>query len=653
MSWDLNKLPPGITGNTNERTSFFEDIDQKHVTSFVREFIQNLMDAKSDTCKGPVKVEFTVKEDGYDPIYLQKILKELKPYLKEDGVIQKNTNKTILIAEEYGTTGLTGDLNADVQSSKSDHASYWFQSGKLSEKDKKDLGGAGQGEITYPMSSDDKVCFVLSVREGEKNLKEKKYLYGKCNLHKPPIIKKQRYTHTAFYGVPRKDNFPYPIVDKIEIEAFSKAFGLKRKNINGNSYVIPKIRENSGITERGIIISVIEEYFFPIIKNSLKVHVNNIIINEMNMIDEAFLNQYFDKEKTDFFLFSAERLTSNSNAINLPKTCTDSHKIDLEDSNFKAKPLAVKIKKIKKDFNNKKPVTITIPLTIHKQDGTEKQSKYKIHLKKVNDNYSSKDALLRGALNLRDENHIYGLLEPVFALTEIDENTPIADLVKLSEVPSHNSMKHMRATKEFKHARSTIEIIRKIPKEFAKLLLGLDDAIDANAYSDLFPVGKDGSGNLGWIDPRTVGNKCQICKKTICICPCNRCKKDPCICPCNRCKKNPCICQKELQYFKIEDLSSTSPGSYRVTNGGDQITNFPFEIRLKFAFGTFAQGNVIKKYKPTDFDLSNAKVNDPQNLEVYRKNNELILKIKKSHPLNFYYEIMDLQTDFEFKIEEK
>ncbi len=309
--WIFNELGGGHSRDQNERTNAFRDDNSKHVIYFVRELIQNFLDNISDKWNGPAILKIRIlNESDMDYNYLKEITKGLKPFLKEEGIIQK-TNKVALTVEEFGTTGFCGDLSGNMQTDKSDHARYWHQSGKIHEKRQDQIGGAGHGEITYPMSSQDRCSFAISVREDmKKNDPERTYLFGKCNLSVPPEVKNKLYQHTGYFGNKVPDNFPRPITDKHIIKQFSDAFKLERVDEPGNSYVIPRLRQNSGFDEKEIIKEVINEWFSALALGTCVVHVNDIEINALNVMDETFLSKYLtNQNEIDFLQFVSERLT--------------------------------------------------------------------------------------------------------------------------------------------------------------------------------------------------------------------------------------------------------------------------------------------------------------------------------------------------------
>ena len=340
-------------------------------------------------------------------------------------------------------------------------------------------------------------------------------------------------------------------------------------------------------------------------------------------MDEDFLSKYFSEEDSKFYFFCTERLSSTPIDIKLPDTCIGNRKIDIPEAYFNTKKLKRDLQKARKNFDDFSPITIQCPIYISRKSGKEYKQNFNVYIQKIEQGSTSKYLLLRQSLTLSAENNLTGIPGPVYAITSI-QKPHVAKMLKSAEVPSHVYAKYTNASDAgYKYARETLSIIRNAANEIAKLLYNFESEIDLNSLSQLFPIAHSGSGAAGWVDPSSHKDKCL------------------------NCNQHPCICPKPLQQYIVKYIS---PGSYRVTNGRDPIKIFPFKIHLKFAFGTLAPGNQIKKYKPTDFDLSNAQAIDPNNLEVLRQGNDLILEIDSSSA-NFNYEISGLNTNFEFIIE--
>lgn len=130
-------------------SEMFDRTDYPYSETFVREAIQNSLDARLDADK-PVRVNFTFHSDGIGP---------RRPYLEQIMAHRKKANLEIpkewsdghvrwLVVEDFNSKGLGGSL----MSRTSDFWNYWLNFG-LSNKDGSGRGGRGIGRVTFLIAS--------------------------------------------------------------------------------------------------------------------------------------------------------------------------------------------------------------------------------------------------------------------------------------------------------------------------------------------------------------------------------------------------------------------------------------------------------------------------------------------------------------------
>jgi len=130
-------------------SEMFDRTDYPYSETFVREAIQNSLDARLELCK-PVQVNFTFRSDcvGSLQAYLEQAMEhrrkaELKiPPEWSDGHIRW------LLVEDFNSKGLSGSLTNRT----SDFWNYWLNFG-LSNKDGSGWGGRGIGRVTFLIAS--------------------------------------------------------------------------------------------------------------------------------------------------------------------------------------------------------------------------------------------------------------------------------------------------------------------------------------------------------------------------------------------------------------------------------------------------------------------------------------------------------------------
>ena len=130
-------------------SEMFDRTDYPYSETFVREAIQNSLDARLDPAK-PVFVNFTFHAEAIGP--RRPFLAQVMNHRKKAGleIPSEWTNGTVrwLVVEDFNSKGLGGSLSSRV----SDFWNYWLNFG-LSNKDGSGRGGRGIGRVTFLIAS--------------------------------------------------------------------------------------------------------------------------------------------------------------------------------------------------------------------------------------------------------------------------------------------------------------------------------------------------------------------------------------------------------------------------------------------------------------------------------------------------------------------
>lgn len=127
----------------------FDRTDYPYSETFVREAIQNSLDARLDQSK-PVIMNFTFHSDGIGPRrpFLEQVMDHRKKAGLEIPREWKAGNVRWLVVEDFNSKGLGGSLSSRV----SDFWHYWLNFG-LSNKDGSGRGGRRIGRVTFLIAS--------------------------------------------------------------------------------------------------------------------------------------------------------------------------------------------------------------------------------------------------------------------------------------------------------------------------------------------------------------------------------------------------------------------------------------------------------------------------------------------------------------------
>ena len=248
--------------------------------ALVRESIQNSLDARVPRHRAPVRVRFrfatgphalhadAVREyfEGLDE-HLQAAVKNMHTSLPRHG-----ESMPYLLIEDFGTRGLTGDphvdpeLEAASEEKKNDFFYFWRNVGRSS-KGEVDRGRWGLGKAVFTVSSRIRAIFGLTRRFDD----GRSLLLGQAVL-KTHVLGAQRiYPYGFFARFEKRSGLPLPIDDPMLLERFADDFGVSRAE-PGLSIVVPYYRDDELSLER-IVTSVVQQYFYPILRGDLVVEV--------------------------------------------------------------------------------------------------------------------------------------------------------------------------------------------------------------------------------------------------------------------------------------------------------------------------------------------------------------------------------------------
>ncbi|WP_372922444.1 hypothetical protein [Roseovarius sp.] len=130
-------------------SEMFDRSDFPYYETFVREAIQNSLDARLDPTKS-VCVNFTFHSEGIGPrrAFLEQVIEHRKKAELDIPPEWDNGNVRWLLVEDFNSKGLSGNL----ASRTSDFWNYWLNFG-LSNKGGEGRGGRGIGRVTFLIAS--------------------------------------------------------------------------------------------------------------------------------------------------------------------------------------------------------------------------------------------------------------------------------------------------------------------------------------------------------------------------------------------------------------------------------------------------------------------------------------------------------------------
>jgi len=299
---------------TNEVGSISNAIVREGIQNALDEWVKELRQTPNRSYDNQVRIRIFLSGEKYKlpRNEYDSLLSDLLPHLieKESGMRDLpnfDDGMKFLVFEDFNTNGLEGDPEEIISKHNKKkgvpHNFFWFwrnvgRSGKSDEK----LGRWGLGKTVFPASSRINTFWGITIT---KNNKDSPLLMGQSILKSHNIGSgEELYKPYGFYGEYKNNQnyFASPVENKEIISNFETKFKLKRKNNTGLSIIVPFVTDE--ITFEGIIYSVVEQYFFPILLSNLSVEVvledKNISVSAStirNITSDIDYNNLENKEK--------------------------------------------------------------------------------------------------------------------------------------------------------------------------------------------------------------------------------------------------------------------------------------------------------------------------------------------------------------------
>jgi hypothetical protein len=311
-------------GGLNRKPPRFKDLGEHSVGIFVREVLQNNVDAA--IAGKPLSVEFKINEwakteienffdvTGHAHIELLKNAAinpdpSIVPFLKENKKIitKKVTQAFSLIVEETNCIGLTGPLRGSNNEKSHFDALMRKVENNEAKKETTNTGGTwGKGSSIFTYTSNLWTWFAYTYlstpwTDKNNNLVHQKRFMGRCMIAPfYDVAKQESYLGDAWFCDVKKfsaEKIEYPFINDAADDLALK-LGLKVRQEPGTTFFIPffnPVYENENkksdinqITEE-FIVQILKSWYIPIFNNVLTVKVSNN--TNLTVIDKDYLKK--------------------------------------------------------------------------------------------------------------------------------------------------------------------------------------------------------------------------------------------------------------------------------------------------------------------------------------------------------------------------
>ena len=271
--------PTPVTQGTD--SEMFDTLNIPFSETVIREAIQNSLDARTDNSSEPVDIRFSFHQQTGDPL---KFINQIVEHRRTAGLtVPEEFDRGIvrwLNVEDFNAKGLEGDL----ESRTSDFWNYWLNFG-LSNKRQKNRGGRGIGRVTFLISSQLNAVLGHTVRASDG-------VTASCGM---AVLRAGQYgshfksTHAFLADEPSNSTYRLHKADGFDNDLV-ETFALSRRtgpdgSGSGLSLVIPYPHEE--LTPEGMLASALEHFAPAIRKGILRISVDDVTLNRMNMVEVA------------------------------------------------------------------------------------------------------------------------------------------------------------------------------------------------------------------------------------------------------------------------------------------------------------------------------------------------------------------------------
>jgi len=562
--------PPryGVNTNPTQGELFVNDKVDRSDT-LIREAGQNTNDAR---CPGTEKVELRLTllrgENAPSAASIQPYIDGLIPHLAASNVDMEGITfdkPSVLLVEDFGTTGLKGAIDED----DGDCFSLFWRNIGESHKDGVRGGRWGLGKTVFANSSQISTWLGLTIRTGD----NEPLLIGQASLRKHKIGNEVYQPH-ALFCASQPEEFELPIKAPAEISKFRSAFGITRSDEPGLSIAV--LFPHPSITEESLIKAAIQHFFFPILRGRMSIKVNSVELNNDSLGELASSMQSTEikgmgrviQVATDICSFPDEAFHTIDN---LPGGGT------FPSTLFSAAVFTEgTLDDLKSKYKSGALVGLKLPLIVRPKNADSQPTHLKLFLKHDPALIKGQDYYLRDGISVI-EHRSFGDAEKAIGLLIAEEQT-ISKFLGDAENPAHTAWnaKAQGLESKYRDPQKTVMFVRRSLKQFFEIVAKEEDTKDQNALIDVFYINSEEgepnkSTNKGGGDPPPPLNPFPP-------------PKPP-----------------RIRIQPIDGGFSIKPGS------GLKVEDLPLTVTVKAAYEV-RRGNPFRRYHPSDFEFGKASI---------------------------------------------
>ena len=491
FTWQFNTMRPTDKAREPIQGEFFAtEATSNPGEALVREGIQNSLDARHNGETVTVRIRVSGDTASVARETVAPFLNGLDEHLRAPGnglreIPGGDEKCPVLVFEDFGTTGLTGDTAEwKPQPGSKNHFYHFFRAEGRSDKGEKDIGRWGVGKQVFPRASNVNTVFGLTVRSSDK----RKLLMGMAVL-KSHDLNGTRYSPDGWLGSSFENGSHGPILpieDLDFITKFCNVFDIRRGDSPGLSIVVPWCELD--LTDENLVRAVVRGYFWPILRgqlvvdiesqqivtrldaNSLEIEIRKIgndLESEMSpLIELAKWASAFDANG-----FVQLNRSESSRAWQWSKTLLPAETVD----------------NLRQRYERGEKIALRVPVTVREKNKSSRETYFDVFMLRDGSEQSGRPVFIREGIIVSDVRapRTRGVRAIVNA-----EDGPIAAFLGDSENPAHTQWQHDGANFRGKYTsgKSDLEFVKRAVHEIVDILCEQDKKMDRTLLKDLFSV---------------------------------------------------------------------------------------------------------------------------------------------------------------------
>ena len=489
--WHFNARRPCDRMRDSANDAFFTAESLENLSeALVREAIQNSLDAAERSTAGVREVRVRIclvpRATGDAKTMLQSLFDGAHEHFEtgiEPGVRSSALQAVpgYLVFEDFGTTGLNGDVTAWRLDDSTGNA-FWsfFRAEGRSSKSGDSLGRWGIGKQVFPTASSVNAMFGVTVRNDE----PARVLMGSAVIHSR-VVDSNDYDPDGWFGLRERVDEPVlPVTSGVFIDRFVSAFDLKRGKKKGLSILVPWVDErvNTDDLRRGIV----RNFFWPILQGELVVELETgdgkWELNHESLVLHRTLLPVGEAAVLEFAAWAA--FVAAENTIKLPPEAAT--RPDWRSTGDHLLSEAI-VTEIQNRLSAEQRVAVEIPVRVRPKDpavGGERLSRFHVFFTPCRDN-GHRTIFLRDGIVITDIRA--PLLSGSRSLVVIDDR-PLAGLLGDAEGVNHTQWQkdspkfHNRYT----YGGDTIKFVTRSVYEIVQRIHAAEKKGDPTLLLDLF-----------------------------------------------------------------------------------------------------------------------------------------------------------------------